>query len=443
MFFRTKCPIGVEEKTWVEFRMQWLSDTLGIARMQSAPIVLPNDTFFPIEFEPTPECALVYKNIVSELMSLAPDACQLEVCEPEQLPSSAAHYEPGESPTIRISSREIEDPLSLVSTLAQQLSHHILLGGNHLTTEDSDHEYVADLLTVFLGFGVFSANSTIRETNWSEGGASGWAMGKRGYLSSQTIGYALALWVSARGDSDSGWTNMLRPDAGETMRGGIKFISKTGDTVFHPDEPSSQKWNADESIRQLKSRSPSFRLAGLWYLGKGITELPSDAIDPVLNCLRDREVSVRREAAKLISYAPQMEVVMDEIERCISDSDPQVRSHLAKAISMQGISQELARTVLLSMLDDSDDGVMLSAAMSFAAAGVTDDSVTLSLVKRLKTAVIKGRDSSSQRLMQILEHMRDDAAEFIESSFSADEDLQSQVMSVYRDYRRRLEKDGE
>ena len=110
---------------------------------------------------------------------------------------------------------------------------------------------------------------------------------------------------------------------------------------------------------------------------------------------------------------------------------------------MQGISQELARTVLLSMLDDSDDGVMLSAAMSFAAAGVTDDSVTLSLVKRLKTAVIKGRDSSSQRLMQILEHMRDDAAEFIESSFSADEDLQSQVMSVYRDYRRRLEKDGE
>jgi hypothetical protein len=40
--------------------------------------------------------------------------------------------------------------------------------------------------------------------------------------------------------------------------------------------------------------------------------------------------------------------------------------------------------------------------------------------------------------MQILEHMREDAAEFIESSFSADEDLQSQVMSVYRDYRRRI-----
>jgi hypothetical protein len=137
-----------------------------------------------------------------------------------------------------------------------------------------------------------------------------------------------------------------------------------------------------------------------------------------------------------------MDVVMDEIERCISDSDAQVRGHLAKAIGMQGISQELARTVLLSMLNDSDDGVAVSAAMSFAAAGVSDESVTLPLVKRLKTAVIKGRDASSHRLMQILEHMREDAAEFIESSFSADEDLQSQVMSVYRDYRRRIEKEA-
>jgi hypothetical protein len=442
MFFRAKCPIGVQEKTWVEYRLQWLADRLSVDRMKSAPVVLPNETFFPIEFEQTPACALAYKNIVSKLMSIEPGDCQFEVCEPEQLPASSAHYEPGDFPTIRISSLEMEDPFSLVSTLAQQLSHHILIGGKLLSTDDSDHECVADLLTVFLGFGVFSANSTIRETNWSEGGASGWSMGRRGYLSSQTIGYALALWATARGESNPDWSKPLRPDAGDTMKAGIKFINKTGDIVFHPAELASQKWTTAESIRQLKSSSPSSRLAGLWYLGNGfsagVSELPADAIEPVLHCLRDREVAVRREAAKLISYAPQMDVVMDEIERCISDSDAQVRGHLAKAIGMQGISQELARTVLLSMLNDSDDGVAVSAAMSFAAAGVSDESVTLPLVKRLKTAVIKGRDASSHRLMQILEHMREDAAEFIESSFSADEDLQSQVMSVYRDYRRRI-----
>ena len=272
MFFRTKCPIGVEEKTWVEFRMQWLSDTLGIARMQSAPIVLPNDTFFPIEFEPTPECALVYKNIVSELMSLAPDACQLEVCEPEQLPSSAAHYEPGESPTIRISSREIEDPLSLVSTLAQQLSHHILLGGNHLTTEDSDHEYVADLLTVFLGFGVFSANSTIRETNWSEGG-------------SQRDGRWANAVICHRRQSATHWHCGFQPEVirilvgptcfvpmpARAMRGGIKFISKTGDTVVSPGRAVESK------VERRRVDSPiEISLAQLsFWPGFGISEKAS------------------------------------------------------------------------------------------------------------------------------------------------------------------------
>ena len=43
-----------------------------------------------------------------------------------------------------------------------------------VSEDDPNHEYLTDLLTVFLGFGVFSANSVIREGMGQDGAFSSW-----------------------------------------------------------------------------------------------------------------------------------------------------------------------------------------------------------------------------------------------------------------------------
>ena len=57
-------------------------------------------------------------------------------------------------------------PFSIVATCAHELAHVVLLGQGRISLDAEDHEQLADLLPVFFGLGVFSANAVIRERNW-------------------------------------------------------------------------------------------------------------------------------------------------------------------------------------------------------------------------------------------------------------------------------------
>ena len=41
--FAPRCPLETAEKAWVERRMSWLADRLGLERMLKAPAVVPTD----------------------------------------------------------------------------------------------------------------------------------------------------------------------------------------------------------------------------------------------------------------------------------------------------------------------------------------------------------------------------------------------------------------
>ena len=92
----------------------------------------------------------------------------------------------------------LSDPFSVVATLAHEIGHVILLGQGRVGPDDFDHEELTDLLTVFLGLGIFPANSISMESNWNSGQMSGWSVGRQGYLTINMYGYALALFALAR-----------------------------------------------------------------------------------------------------------------------------------------------------------------------------------------------------------------------------------------------------
>ena len=82
---------------------------------------------------------------------------------------------------IAIKSSVLKDPMVLVATAAHELGHLILLGDGRLDHSVPDHEPMTDLLTVFVGLGVFTANAAARFRHHDHGGGwHSWSMRRLG-----------------------------------------------------------------------------------------------------------------------------------------------------------------------------------------------------------------------------------------------------------------------
>jgi hypothetical protein len=76
---------------------------------------------------------------------------------------------------IAINVSQFKNPMSLVATIAHELGHVILLGGGKISHDDKDHEYLTDLITVFFGLGIFTANSAFQFSQWQDHSHQGWS----------------------------------------------------------------------------------------------------------------------------------------------------------------------------------------------------------------------------------------------------------------------------
>jgi hypothetical protein len=68
---------------------------------------------------------------------------------------------------------------------------------------------MTDLLTVFLGLGIFNANSANRFKRWQDDRSQGWSMQRLGYLTEEIFGYALAKFSVERGEGKVEWERHL------------------------------------------------------------------------------------------------------------------------------------------------------------------------------------------------------------------------------------------
>jgi hypothetical protein len=98
---------------------------------------------------------------------------------------------------------DIARPESLVATFAHELAHYLLHtartpppGGRDLL------EHATDLGAVYLGFGLFMANSAKDFAQFQDFGEQGWRMRSQGYLSEMALTTALAVFMRLS-DSDA------------------------------------------------------------------------------------------------------------------------------------------------------------------------------------------------------------------------------------------------
>ncbi len=122
---------------------------------------------------------------------------------------------------------------ALIGTMAHELAHVRLLGGDLLSGDEFDNELVTDLTTVHLGLGLFLANSP-RDwmsgyTHWPES-----HLRKPEYMNGPMYGWALALLAHFRSEPQPTWTEHLSRHAKGEVERGIRYLEETRDSSYLP-----------------------------------------------------------------------------------------------------------------------------------------------------------------------------------------------------------------
>ena len=307
-FFKPKLPIDLLDKAWIEYRWSWLCRNLGADLMHNAPIRTMAD--FPELSDLTEQSARQLFQRISAQFEFPENSVEFEffddanrAAEYDDGSSALGLYEPGNDlhdGKISVATSLLQRPAEMVSTMAHELGHHLLLGGSGklLAADELDHEHLTDLVSVFTGFGLFTANCTVQDQSYTDGGMNHFYISKSGYLSSIQFGYALGLMAWMRNDNSLKWLNQLRPDAKVSCRKAIRYLTKTGDAFVQPDS----NFQTNQQTEELMSQSPSIKLATLiqWQLESQANNQIASQVEQLLN---DRIAKIRVAAIRLFTVS--------------------------------------------------------------------------------------------------------------------------------------------
>jgi hypothetical protein len=245
----SKPPIKDEEKKWIEASLQWLTKQFGAEYFLSRRTILPENSFFPDPFRGTEECVHKLVLRVSSYMDVDPNFIQVELFADrdetaskhrlgsEETYSGAAglyfsEANPGDKMKVAINISQLKEPTKLVATIAHELGHVILLGGGRISSEHKSHEFLTDLITVFLGMGIFTANAAFQFAQWQDHSHQGWRASRLGYMTEEMFGYSLAACAWMKNDSKAEWRKYLAMNVGHYFKKSLKYLDSGGQTAL-------------------------------------------------------------------------------------------------------------------------------------------------------------------------------------------------------------------
>jgi hypothetical protein len=208
--------------------------------LADTPLALPTRDFFPPTDETGHGKALHVFGCVRSIlqMSEADWPCRLEA-QPRRMtgervsefvaigggsdPDGTFRIEAGEA-VITYAPDLLDDPMSLVATLAHEMAHYLLAAESDLV-EDETHELMTDLAVAYAGLGVFGANAAFSFEQHGDAFSQGWRSRSSGYLSPRSWAFALAVFGELRGD-DRGMETYLKPGIEGLRRQAVKYLRK-------------------------------------------------------------------------------------------------------------------------------------------------------------------------------------------------------------------------
>ncbi len=123
----------------------------------------------------------------------------------------------------------LKDPVSLVATMAHELSHYLIHAiHDDLPCDDDEEEFLTDQVACFLGFGVFMANNVFHFDQWRDDatGVQGWKSQRRGYLPEADLVFNLALFLEMKNIAPDEAAACLKPHLAKQLKAAIADMPK-------------------------------------------------------------------------------------------------------------------------------------------------------------------------------------------------------------------------
>ncbi|MFF0343577.1 hypothetical protein [Kribbella sp. NPDC004875] len=230
---RERLPGG--SRRWIRASMDWLVAEFG-RDVLFRPIALPADVI-PDGYDGSESAAIEVCARVDGRMDLPPGQCGLDFCldgarRPSTRGTTLVVKEQSGRWTRGIDRNQIQlapalaaDPVALIAIYAHEVGHELLLGGGRISlTGRPDHEPLTDLITVFYGLGIFTANAAYERRPRPNG------RGKqplaRGYLREAALAEALAYYAMLRGERHPEWDRHLDPPVRRGLRNQLAVLHR-------------------------------------------------------------------------------------------------------------------------------------------------------------------------------------------------------------------------
>lgn len=119
----------------------------------------------------------------------------------------------------------IDQPLVLAGTLAHELSHYLL---SHVPVPppggEEAEELATELAVAYAGLGLFTANTSMAFSGYSDTYSQGWRVSGQGYLSERTWALALATFGALKGERAP--ETHMRPTLAKAVKAAEKHLAK-------------------------------------------------------------------------------------------------------------------------------------------------------------------------------------------------------------------------
>jgi HEAT repeats len=275
----------------------------------------------------------------------------------------------------------------------------------------------------------------VQSTSTSSGNLHSWSISRQGYLNSIVLGYALAVFAYVRGEDRPQWARHLRTDAAVTLRAGLGYLLRTGDSLFRPDatEGPRPRPTPDDVTERLGDRSPTVRLGALWDM-RAIDPSPIELVPAVEACLRDRDTDVQCEAAKALGRFGAAAVrAIPVLLQAVDRGRPENRAAALYALgAIRPDPAEILPTLTYALRDDSYE-VASAAAAAIGRYGPAAVSAEPALLTAIEAAAL----TDYHRLIQLVAALRavsaDPRARIREHFAGSDGEIRRLALGVLKD----------
>ncbi|GAB4147045.1 MAG: hypothetical protein Tsb009_20050 [Planctomycetaceae bacterium] len=430
-WFSPKCPLDdPREKAWVEWQMLWLTEQLGRDRLKRVEVLVPAPDEFP-EYQTGSDSELaILLERVARQMDANPSKFQIQIV-PDEKPHETLRKIPEDESEHVIVVRESQrkDFSSLLATLSRHLMDHLLQTVQKLEETEEGYPHLLDLGMVYFGLGIFGANVTFRDFSESDGSWHYWHYRREGFLASRHFGYALALFAWLRGEHAPHWAEYLRLDARDVFWKSLRYLEKTGDSLFNPDWAGM---NRDEPslpdlLDDLQSRSASRRVAALWKIEeRGFQS--HEVRERVLRVTHDPHFAVRVEAVRILpmvdseSHNENLVPVLLELLR---DPHAQVRAAAAEALGYYRNEPEVIVQELTASLADQSQDVIAAVAEALTQFGRLASHAAEALSGPLRHALVHCEYDLIDHLLTALTVIHKSPEDFLHHEYQDDDELRT------------------